>query len=281
MIKTILKFIGWGILGLFLFIFVLSLFITSDEAEEPAADAQSNEEPIVVTDEDSLRTALIQEMGTDTNRDVQKFPDPANNISLEGRSLYVTAALSDNFSSEGILASGWRDIDTTMKIAQDSGLVDNLTYNGTFSMQDEYGNPLGEEIVMEITFLDGAVTKINTDAFAFAMYSDVATSIYIHPALQDGASAAGLSAADKAACSEMVNALDLLETGQYLASDALAPIIGNGWPNGVPSPEVRDIFDTARTVLALEEELSANAVPMEDYFSAVADLSLKTVSICE
>lgn len=187
MIKAILKTIFWAIFAFVMLAVVVSL--ASPSEDEPAADATSEVSLEVasagIANEAELRDFIVSKLEATTNRETPKVANPESDIVLDGRDLYVMVGLSDNFSSDSIIRGGWNDIDTIIRIAKGSGLVDNLTYNGTFSLQDKYGNPIGERAVMTVNFLEDSIPKINTDAFVYSMYEDVASSVIIHPALRD------------------------------------------------------------------------------------------------
>jgi hypothetical protein len=187
MIKSIIKITFWAVFAFVMLAVVISFFSPKEALPEstPSEIEQSLElESSSLNTEEDLRNFIVSKLESTTNRETSKVVNAANDIVLDGRDLYVAVGLSDNFSNNSIIGGGWNDIDTIIRIAKGSGLVDNFTYNGTFPLQDKYGNPIGERAVMTVNFLDNSIPKINTDAFAYSMYQDVATSVIIHPALQ-------------------------------------------------------------------------------------------------
>jgi hypothetical protein len=187
MIKAIFKTIFWIFFGLIMLVVLVSLFSPKDstnEAQPDSTEISLETESASLKTEEELRDFIISKLESTTNRDTKKVADPTNDIVLDGRDLYVMVGLSDNFSNSSIISGGWNDIDTIIRIAKGSGLVDNLTYNGTFPLQDKYGNSVGESIVMTVNFLEDSIPKINTEAFVYSMYEDAASSVIIHPALQ-------------------------------------------------------------------------------------------------
>jgi hypothetical protein len=153
----------------------------SSKVASAIARAQSSPKPVEnVTTEAGLRAAIEKQLGTTTNRGV-----PRNVIvQFEGRDLLVWFALNENLTNKLVIVGAWKGTEEIVKLAQQSGLVDNLYVFGTYAFQDKYGNASGEGIVFNAEFLEGSIPKINTDAFTGSMYADVATSVTINPSFQ-------------------------------------------------------------------------------------------------
>lgn len=151
---------------------------------ESSSEPQSSTKPSSTATEDlatekGLTKAIKDKLGNKTNR------GPKNvSVTFDGRDLYVDFALDDNITSNLIIVGAWSSTDDIIKLAQKSGLVDNLTVNGTFELQDKLGNSVGEVSVFTANFLEKSIPKINTEAFVGSMYADAATSWRVHPAFQ-------------------------------------------------------------------------------------------------
>lgn len=129
---------------------------------------------------DLLRDRLTDLLG-DSNRDVKRFPDFS---ARPGGQVYVKVAFNDNLT-EGLVKNGVRlDCTEMLQAIRESGFdFRNVFIEGTFLMQDKYGNA-SEDTVVRASWSRRTVYRINFENFYFKEVFDVATSAWIHPAFQ-------------------------------------------------------------------------------------------------
>lgn len=171
------KFIVWlfaAVIAVFSLLFVLTgSGEGSREVTRQEADVSSTE---------LLTLALTDELGAETNMGEPRGVD----VSLFEGDLYVSFTLDENLTGDSTIGSAWVDTAVIVKLAQRSGLSENLTISGTLELIDTNGNSLGQTIVFTANFLDDKVPLLNPDNLAGRdMWESAASSFIYHPALRD------------------------------------------------------------------------------------------------
>jgi hypothetical protein len=185
MIKKILKILGILLASFVALIVLVGIFAGSDEPAEQDTTEKTSEvkEPEArPTGIDGLKEQITEALGESTNR---KVPKNTSFIHLKKKGvLFVEFALNDNFSKNSIVSVGIREGLEVLKIVQDSDVeLKELNIQGTFSMVDEYNNPIGERVVLLIRFNE-SLYKINTEGFITDRIWTAADHVYLHPAFR-------------------------------------------------------------------------------------------------
>ncbi len=114
-----------------------------------------------LTPQEKLSNAITDKLG-DLNRDGPRVESVK--YIKKTKDLYITYALNDNFSNNFIRVGAYKDNHAIIQAIRDSGvLVSYLTTNGTFPLQDNLGNPLGEVAVFTMNFPKKSIYEANLD----------------------------------------------------------------------------------------------------------------------
>lgn len=120
---------------------------------------------------EELRARIITSLG-DSNRDRPRLT--SFDWSETDKSLIIEWTINDNFTSNMIMVGTQTDITDMLKIISQSGLLPDyqfVTFVGTFSLRDAYGN-VSEERVVTASYNKSTVDKINWPNF---LYTDIFT----------------------------------------------------------------------------------------------------------
>ncbi len=135
-----------------------------------------------LTPEAQLRALIETALGRG-NRDVPRLANIQWNAGT--KELLIQWAINDNLTGNLIMVGIQNDITDTLKaIAQSSLPFDyqRITFDGTFPLQDVYGNVV-EERVVEVSYTRETVEKINWDNFQRTDIFTIADFDFIHPAM--------------------------------------------------------------------------------------------------
>ena len=146
---------------------------TSTQTEEPAPD---------LTTPEGLAAAITSKLGEENNMGVPRNVD----VSLYEGDLFVSYVLDENLTNNLLIVGAWQDIEEIVKLAQLSGLSNNLTVNATLELFDTNGNSVGQTYVVTANFLDDKLPLLNTENLAGRDMWEKASSFYVyHPAIRD------------------------------------------------------------------------------------------------
>lgn len=189
-IKVILIILG-SIVGIFVLLFIAAaIAVATGNAPKPSMSPSDTSSPVevkptpinsVIDTTDKLQEAIVQKLGKETNRD-----GVLRNVVVElngenNSELYITYAMDDNFTEKMTIGQGWSNVEDIITIARQSTFAKNITITGTMELLDKYGNSLGERNIFTPYFDDTSFASINTENLVGEMYSDAATSVFIHP----------------------------------------------------------------------------------------------------
>lgn len=176
--------------------FIGSLFDSGEEetAVEPetVAEEQVSEEPAVEEEPAEptsfatmaeLESAISAEFGGMTNMDLPR--ELSFTFEEEDGWLNVSYVLDENFSV-GLTRSGaWSDIHRIFELARKADFVKELTVTSRFPLINNLGEELGPQDVV-IAYFDAEVyPRVNLENIFGEDLAGAATSVMIHPALQD------------------------------------------------------------------------------------------------
>ena len=163
----------------------------SSETEAPASEEETEEpveeEPTETPVPESFSTiedltaAITAEFGETTNMDLPRDFE----ISLaEDGWLNVAYVMDENLTAGLTRSSAWFDTEEIFLLARKADFVTSLTVTTRLPLVNNLGEELGPQDVFIVYFDEDVYSRINTDNLAGEMYSDAATSVFIHPALQ-------------------------------------------------------------------------------------------------
>jgi hypothetical protein len=139
--------------------------------------------PHVIDSPEYLRQALVQELGAKTNMDVSR----AFKVELTSdNETFITLVMNDNFSNSMARGYAYQEIAKALKITRKSTFAKDMTITFTTELMDKYGKSLGQVNVLTVWFDEQAFNSIVPDnLIGEEMWSNAATTVFVHPALQD------------------------------------------------------------------------------------------------
>lgn len=153
---------------------------TEPAPAEPTATLEPTATPAPPTATPTLDQIIVAALGNRNRNDV-----PATVVEAGEGSMAITFPINDNLFEEFILSSAQKDILTAAgAIVQATGNAYDLTFNGTFSMQDAFGN-LSEDAVVRVQLSRTTLSKINWDNLIAVDLSRIADSYWQHPAFSE------------------------------------------------------------------------------------------------
>jgi hypothetical protein len=117
------------------------------------------------------------------NRDGQRIIS----IDLYDGQLFIQYALNDNLSTNLIKVGAWKDTRLILETVQASKIkgVKELVASGTFPLQNEYGESLGEIGIFTITFDAQAIKRTVTENLPGELLESAATDVTIRRDILD------------------------------------------------------------------------------------------------
>lgn len=192
--KKSLGCFGIGCISIVVLLFIFGLIgaNSSNNSDSGADDTSSSSSsdgndsaPAVADTPEALRAALVAELGDKTNMDVPR--DVQVELSGDnGDELFIQLVMNDNFTNEMARGYAWQETAKALKLAQSSTFAKDMTITFTTELFDEYGESLGQTNVMTVWFDEEPFAKIVPDNLVGEeMWTGVATTVFVHPALQD------------------------------------------------------------------------------------------------
>lgn len=115
---------------------------------------------------------------TETIRDVEKVSKVTQDAE---DALKIRFALVENNEDPDEV---WREVYEIIPIVQDSTLDPSaLHLEGTLPLQDQYGKPLGEQVVFKATYSQQALESLHVENLLPKDLEKSAEDVYYHPAI--------------------------------------------------------------------------------------------------
>jgi hypothetical protein len=176
------------VIGLLWFIGSMSSNTSTDDENVAGSSSSENSTsakpvPHVIDSPEYLRQALVQELGADTNMDVPR----AIKVELTSdKETFITLVMNDNFSNSMARGYAYQEIEKALTITRKSTFANDMTITFTTELTDKYGKSLGQVNVLTVWFDKVAFKSIVAENLVGEeMWSQAATSVFIHPALRD------------------------------------------------------------------------------------------------
>ncbi|SRR6266704_5095360 len=134
--------------------------------------------PANTSPQDKLTSDVTDALGP-SNRNV-----PRGDVRYtDTHDLDVNFAINDNFSASYIKGGAGMDIAKVIKVAKSSPVpVDQITFSGTFAVQDKYGK-VTEEKVLGANYSAGTISKMNLDNLSYDQTLAAADYLYWSPVM--------------------------------------------------------------------------------------------------
>lgn len=151
--------------------------IPATDTPAPPADTPT---PAPPTATPTLKQLIVDAMG---KRNREGVPDTV--VITDTEIMEITFPIDDNLKTTWVRDQGKRDIlNAAHAIYQATGNAYDMTFNGSFAMQDAYGN-VEETVVMRAQLTRATLDKINWDNLISVDLSQIADYYWEHMAFRE------------------------------------------------------------------------------------------------